>query len=240
MLAAMEQIQTARPPRSRLWALMNRKLHPAVALCLGLTPIVLIVVAFVFELLFSSRPRPAHKPAQSALKVTMTNAKAMFGETGSYEFATAFHLSETGLTFIGPYEASQRPKTVSVAATKLTFVAASKSEGDRCFSIMDSELPGTRFAQANDRPCTAANAPDSFVDQQVESKLPKVVSVAATKTTFIAAAKSQTGGCFFIIDSEPAGTRFAETKDRPCAAAEAPGPASALWTEAWPVLVVTD
>jgi hypothetical protein len=152
--------------------------RPGLILMAVVVPLVLGII--LMRLMLGGRPRPSpDKGAQSTLKVTLTDAKAMFGDTGTYAVATASGLS--------------------------------------------GSEPGY-----------------SFVDQQVESKLPKVVSVAATKTTFIAAAKSQTGRCFFIIDSEPAGTRFAETKDRPCAAAEAPGPASALWTEAWPVLVVTD
>jgi hypothetical protein len=143
-----------------------------------LTPIVSVAIAF--PLMLGSRPRPSpDKRAQSSLKVTSSDAKSWFLDSGSYQSATASDLAE--------------------------------------------EEPGY-----------------SFVDQQVESKLPKTVSVAATKTTFVAAAKSETGRCFFIFDTEVVGTRYAETTDRPCAAANAPTPASAVWTAAWPVPPLTD
>jgi hypothetical protein len=85
----------------------------------------------------------------------------------------------------------------------------------------------------------------SFVNQQIESTAPlvgapHVVSVAGTKTMFVAAAKSTDGRCFFIMTSEPLGRRYAETHTRPCAAAKAPDPASPLWAEAWPVEPLTD
>jgi hypothetical protein len=163
---------SAAPKLARhLWAALNRELRPAVWVLLTiLTPIVAARIAV--PLMLGSHPHHYDKSAQSALKVTLTNAKAMFGDTGSYQSATASGLAELE--------------------------------------------PGY-----------------SFVDQHTEATMPHNASVAATKATFVAAAKSKTGRCFFIFDSETSGTKFAETKDRPCAAAEAPGPASALWAAAW-------
>jgi hypothetical protein len=168
------ELDTKRPERARRTS--REQMTPMIMVFLVI-PMTLLALLFVVGLLMTLM-LPTHRPSsdkqtQSVLRVTLTDAQAMFGDSGSYEGATASGLA--------------------------------------------GSEPGY-----------------SYVDQHTEPTLPNAVSVAATKTTFVAAAKSKSGRCFFIVSSEPSGTQYAETKDRLCAAANAPAPASPLWLAAWP------
>jgi hypothetical protein len=130
-------------------------------LILGVPVLLLVMLTTLVVLILPERRKDPDNLARGTLTVTSAWASAYFGDDGSYEFATPAHLSESepGYSFVDRQSEVKLPTFVSVTATKTTFVAATRSKSGRCFFIMDSVLPGTRYAVANDR-CAAANAPD--------------------------------------------------------------------------------
>jgi hypothetical protein len=131
----MEQIQTARPPRSRLWALMNRRLHPAVALCLD-------------------------KAATSALSVALYDATEVRQKTGSYIAATASNLAkmEADCTFVGGSDVSKKSRTVSVRATATAVTVAARSDSGTCFFARTTDPLIRQRANTTKGPCSADHA----------------------------------------------------------------------------------
>jgi hypothetical protein len=68
-----------------------------------------------------------------------------------------------------------------------------------------------------------------FIGASDVSKKPRTVSVLSTKTTFTAAAHSETGACFFIRESDDPGRQRAKVPNGRCSADNAPDATSPLW-----------
>jgi hypothetical protein len=105
--------------------------------------------------------RAPDKAAQAALKVMLTDAKANYGETGTYADSDASGLAgiEPGYTIVGPSVNSTDPRIVSVASTDSSWTAATRSNSGTCFFITDSDAIGTSFGRmpaTASEPCSAS------------------------------------------------------------------------------------
>jgi hypothetical protein len=107
------------------------------------------------------RSRAQDKNAQSALKVMVTNAKAMYGDAGNYSQADATGLAdaEPGFVVVEGHTESDGPRSVSVLAAPTIWTGAALSDSGVCFYISDSDDFGTLFASSDSLPCNAASMP---------------------------------------------------------------------------------
>jgi hypothetical protein len=105
------------------------------------------------------RHRAADKSAQAVLRVGLTNAKAIFGDSGSYSGATASALatSEPTFTWVNGDTVASTVRTASVQVTKKSWTGASPS-GSTCFFIRDDGSV-TTFAKVQTADCRASSAP---------------------------------------------------------------------------------
>jgi type IV pilus assembly protein PilA len=115
--------------------------------------VVILIIGILLLLAIPSflgvRKRAQDKAAQSALKVMLTNAKAIYGDAGNYSGATDASMVnvEPGYTLNSATTSSQGPKLVSilVSTSNDRWSAAAMSQSAKCFFITDSDASGTKF-----------------------------------------------------------------------------------------------
>jgi type IV pilus assembly protein PilA len=131
--------------------------------------VVILIIGILLLLAIPSflgvRKRAQDKAAQSALKVMLTNAKANYGDAGDYSGSTAASLAgtEPGYSMLGSASASTGPKIISIGVSNQTpgtnnvWAAASLSQSNKCFYIVDSDASGTQFGSGTGA-CNGAQA----------------------------------------------------------------------------------
>jgi type IV pilus assembly protein PilA len=136
----------------------------------GFTLIELAVVILIIGLLLllaipsflGVRRRATEKTAQMSLRVALTDAKAMLGDTDDYSVATAASVieNETAYTHTtNDTTASSGVRNLSIGNSTDDWGAAAWSPSGVCFLIHDSLADGTFFAKTNvAADCTGQNA----------------------------------------------------------------------------------
>jgi type IV pilus assembly protein PilA len=129
--------------------------------------VVILIIGILLLLAIPSflgvRKKAQDKAAQSALKVMLTNAKAIYGDAGNYNAADATAMTaantEPGYQLIAGQ--STGPKNVSIVVTNggANWSAAAWSASSKCFLIQDSDASGTKFGNTSvAASCTGAFA----------------------------------------------------------------------------------
>lgn len=120
-----------------------------------------LLIAVSVPSFLGAKQRANDRAAQTGLRHTLTNAKAIYSDDDSFTNATpvGLHQIETALTFATGV--STGPKVISVDNAAQQFVAAAKSSTGLCYVIADgANAAGTVFAiLAKTLDCDAANAP---------------------------------------------------------------------------------
>lgn len=120
-----------------------------------------LLIAVSVPSFLGAKQRANDRAAQTGLRHTLTDAKAMYSDDDSFLNATpaGLHQVETALTFATGV--STGAKVISVDNGAQRFVAAARSQSGRCYVIGDgANSAGTVFAiLAASQACDAANAP---------------------------------------------------------------------------------
>jgi type IV pilus assembly protein PilA len=127
--------------------------------------VVILIIGILLLLAIPSflgvKKKAQDKAAQSALKVLLTDAKALYGDVNNFSGADSVGLATTepGYTVRDGSTASTGPKIISVAVTagNSMWSAAAKSQSSRCFYIRDSDASGTTFGSGTGT-CDGATA----------------------------------------------------------------------------------
>lgn len=121
-----------------------------------------LLIAICIPSFLGAKERANDRAAQTGLRHTLTNAKALYADSDSFSPATptGLHQVETALTFATGV--STGPKVISVDNSANRFVAAARSQTGLCYVIGDgANEAGTVFAiLAAAQSCDAANAPN--------------------------------------------------------------------------------
>jgi len=123
--------------------------------------IIAILLAIAIPTFLGAQDKAKDRSAQSSVRNTLSAAKVLYADKGSYDEATAANLqaAEPSLTFNDDVTASTGPKIVSVDGSADLFYAVALSKTGDCWAIRDNAAgPGTQFAQVVAGACTAANA----------------------------------------------------------------------------------
>jgi type IV pilus assembly protein PilA len=130
--------------------------------------VVILIIGILLLLAIPSflgvRKKAQDKAAQSALKVMLTNAKAIYGDAGNYAASDASAMrtanTEPGYTLLNAGGASTGPKNISieVSNSSANWSAAAWSASSKCFYIQDSDASGTKFASSTTAACTGTQA----------------------------------------------------------------------------------
>jgi type IV pilus assembly protein PilA len=135
-----------------------------------------ILIAIAIPTFLGARGRAQDRAAQSNLRNTLTNAKAVYTDKEDYTNAdvTALTSAEPSLNFVDDAtdvtNLSANSVSLGSGATPVNtvnrFVAAAWSKNKKCFYIQDSVAPGTNpgtkwavDANATHSTCEASNAP---------------------------------------------------------------------------------
>jgi hypothetical protein len=99
--------------------------------------------------------------AQNSLSIFVTDAKAIYGDSGSYAGADAKGLAvyEEGYVVLEGTARSTGPDEVSVLVSDGRWTAAALSNNGVCYFISDSDAEGTSFTSSTDVPCSASSMP---------------------------------------------------------------------------------
>lgn len=120
-----------------------------------------LLIAVSVPSFLGAKQRANDRAAQTGLRHTLTNAKAIYSDDDSFSNAdpTSLHQIETALTFANGV--STGPKVISVDNGAQSFVAAARSQTGLCYVIGDgANAAGTVFAiLASNQSCDAVNAP---------------------------------------------------------------------------------
>jgi type IV pilus assembly protein PilA len=123
--------------------------------------VVILIIGILLLLAIPSflgvRKRAQDKAAQSALRVGLTHAKAVYGDSDSYSSATGASIVADEPSYTSK-TTSDGPKALSVFAAGDTWTAAALSKSGKCFFLKDTNLSGTFFASNNSGSATACSA----------------------------------------------------------------------------------
>jgi type IV pilus assembly protein PilA len=133
--------------------------------------VVILIIGILLLLAIPSflgvRKKAQDKAAQSALKVMLTNAKAIYGDGSNFLAADATAMAaakaEPGYNLIGGQSTGPKNVSINVNTAGTNWSAAAWSASSKCFLIQDSDASGTKFGTtATATSCTgtfaAANA----------------------------------------------------------------------------------
>ena len=139
--------------------------------------VLVILIAIAIPLFLGARVRANDRSARASLRVSLTGAKTIYTDTGSYVGATSAALAkaEPALKFLTT--ASTGPKVVRVlTSTAKDVMLSAQSASSKCYFITDSAKFGSGFAVESGT-CAAAVAP------AVLAAKPAVGSIAAASAT---------------------------------------------------------
>ncbi len=134
--------------------------------------IIAILLAIAIPTFLGAQNKAKDRSAQSSLRNTLTAAKTIYTDKQLFTDATtaALTLAEPNLVFIAAATSSADPKSVSIAATADTFIAASKSKAGTCFYIKEDLTNGTATGTRYQKVASAATckASDAVTIDQTE------------------------------------------------------------------------
>jgi len=119
-----------------------------------------LLLAICIPAFLGTKQHAQNRSAQSSLRDSLTNAKAIYADQDSYSAVTpaALHAVESAIGFTGG--TSTGPKLVSVTADAHEVVAVARSDSGVCFALGDAAGPaGTVFALLPPATCRASAAP---------------------------------------------------------------------------------
>ena len=121
--------------------------------------VLVILIAIAIPLFLGARVRANDRVARASLRVSVTGAKTIYTDTGSYVGATSTALAkaEPALKFLTT--ASTGPKVVRVlTSTTKDVMLSAQSASSKCYFVSDSATYGSGFAVESGT-CAAAVAP---------------------------------------------------------------------------------
>jgi type IV pilus assembly protein PilA len=133
--------------------------------------VVILIIGILLLLAIPSflgvKKKAQDKAAQSALKVLLTDAKAIYGDTSSFSGADVTGLANAEPGYRVLAGASTGPKNISVhlsGTNSNTWSAAAKSQSTKCFYIRDSDASGTTFGTSPLATCDGLTASTTAIN----------------------------------------------------------------------------
>ena len=117
--------------------------------------IIAILLAIAIPTFLGAQNKANDRDAQSSLRNTLTNAKAIFSDSQDYTKATTTELgnSEPGLSYVLDATGSTAAKMVSVATSTSQIIIAAHSKSGQCFYIKDVAGSASQFGKASGTTC---------------------------------------------------------------------------------------
>jgi|GEM_PF-350432 prepilin-type N-terminal cleavage/methylation domain len=128
--------------------------------------ILAVLIGIAVPTFLGAKTRAQAKVPQASLKYALTDAKAIYNDTGSYLNVTvgALTTAEASVSFVATGTASTTPKKVSVnmatpAAGGTVIIMTARSQSNVCYVVGSWSLGGTYFAKlASGATCSATQA----------------------------------------------------------------------------------